>query len=46
MPFIDTTWALRRLDLGGFEVGFERPGRSASKFIELTLIGRSGKFVR
>jgi len=44
--FIESTWGLKRLDLGGYEISFEKPGRSASKFIELTLIGRSGKFIR
>jgi ABC-type branched-subunit amino acid transport system substrate-binding protein len=44
--FLEATWGLKRLDLGGYEINFEKPGRSASKFIELTLIGRSGKFIR
>jgi branched-chain amino acid transport system substrate-binding protein len=44
--FIESTWGLKRLDLGGYDINFEKPGRSASKFIELTLIGRAGKFIR
>jgi branched-chain amino acid transport system substrate-binding protein len=44
--FIESTWSLKRLDLGGFDVSFDKPGRNASRFIELTLIGRGGRFVR
>ena len=34
------------LDLGGFELNFQQPGRNASRFVELTMIGRGGKFIR
>lgn len=44
--FIDSTWGLKRHDLGGFEVSFSEPGRSASRFIELTMVGREGRFIR
>lgn len=44
--FIDATWSLRKLDLGGFEVHATEPGRNASRFVELTLVGRDGKYVR
>jgi ABC-type branched-subunit amino acid transport system substrate-binding protein len=44
--FIDATWSLRKLDLGGFEVPATEPGRNASRFVELTLVGRDGKYVR
>lgn len=44
--FIDATWNLKRQDLGGFEVGFTEPGRNASRFVELTMVGRDGRFVR
>lgn len=44
--FIDAAWGLRRLDLGGFEVGFDKPGGNASHFVELTLVNRGGKFIR
>ena len=44
--FIESTWSVKRLDLGGFDVSFDKPGRNASRFIELTLIGRGGRFVR
>ncbi|HEY2927228.1 ABC transporter substrate-binding protein [Piscinibacter sp.] len=44
--FIDTAWSIKRYDLGGFELNFDQPGRNASRFIELTMIGRSGRFIR
>lgn len=44
--FIDATWSLKRVDLGGFEVNATDPSRSASNFVELTMIGRNGQFVR
>ncbi|MED5620159.1 ABC transporter substrate-binding protein [Ideonella sp. BN130291] len=44
--FIDAVYGLKKLDLGGFEIGFHEPGRNASRFIELTMVGRNGRFVR
>jgi len=44
--FVESTWSLKHLDLGGFDVSFDKPGRNASRFVELTLIGRGGRFVR
>jgi ABC-type branched-subunit amino acid transport system substrate-binding protein len=44
--FLDSAWAIRRLDLGGFELNFMQPGRNASRFVELTMIGRDGRFFR
>ena len=44
--FINATWELRRMDLGGFEINASAPERSASRFVELTLIGRDGRFIR
>jgi branched-chain amino acid transport system substrate-binding protein len=44
--FLDSAWAIRRLDLGGFELNFLQPGRNASRFVELTMIGRGGRFIR
>jgi ABC-type branched-subunit amino acid transport system substrate-binding protein len=44
--FLDATWSMRRLDLGGFELNFQQPGRNASRFVELTMIGRGGRFIR
>ena len=44
--FIDTAWSIKRYDLGGFELNFDQPGRNASRFIELTMIGSGGRFIR
>jgi ABC-type branched-subunit amino acid transport system substrate-binding protein len=44
--FIDAAWKLQKFDVGGFEVGFTEPGKNASQFVEITLISRSGKFIR
>lgn len=44
--FIDSVWNLKKFDLGGFEVNFTEPGRSASRFVELTMVARGGKFIR
>jgi branched-chain amino acid transport system substrate-binding protein len=43
---VDALWALKRHDLGGFEVGFSEPGRNASRFVELTMVAAGGKLVR
>jgi len=34
------------VDLGGFNVGFGPGNHVASQFVELTLVGRQGKFTR
>ncbi|MBA3595010.1 MAG: ABC transporter substrate-binding protein [Polaromonas sp.] len=44
--FIENAWGLKRYDLGGFEIGFSEPGKNASRFVELTLVGRDGRFIR
>ncbi len=44
--FVDAGWQLKRHDLGGFEVNFTEPGRNASRFVELTMVGRDGRFIR
>ena len=44
--FIDATWTLKKWDLGGFEVDASSPERSASHFVELTLVGRGGRLIR
>ena len=44
--FIDSMWNIKRHDLGGFEVNFSEPGRNASRFVELTMVGREGRFIR
>jgi hypothetical protein len=43
--FIESTWSMRKFDLGGFELGFTEPGRNASRFVELTMVGRDGRFI-
>ena len=44
--FIDAVWSIHRLDIGGFDLNFQQPGRNASRFVELTMVGRGGKFIR
>jgi len=44
--FLDAAWSIKRLDIGGFDINFQQPGRNASRFIELTMIGRNGRFIR
>lgn len=44
--FIDATWTLKKWDLGGFEIDASGPERSASRFVELTLVGRDGRLIR
>ena len=44
--FIDASWNLKKWDLGGFEVSASTPERNASRFVELTLVGRDGRFIR
>lgn len=44
--FIEAAWALKRYDLGGFDVSFDQPGRNASRFVELTMISHTGRFIR
>lgn len=43
--FLQTAWNLRSFDVGGFEVGFDAPGRGASRYVDLTMIGRDGRFI-
>jgi len=44
--FIESTWNIKRYDLGGFEVNFTEPGKNASRYVELTMVGKEGKFIR
>ncbi len=44
--FIDATWNIKKWDLGGFEINASTPDRNASRFVELTLVGRHGRFIR
>ncbi len=41
----EAAWATKRLDLGGYEIGFTEPGSGAGRFVELTMISKTG-FVR
>jgi branched-chain amino acid transport system substrate-binding protein len=44
--FIDALEKMGDVDLGGFYAGFSAKNHSASKFVDLTIIGREGKFLR
>ena len=44
--FTHATWELKRLDLGGFEINASVPERSASRFVELTMVAPGGRFIR
>lgn len=44
--FVDATWTLRTFDLVGFEIHAMAPERSASRFVEWTLVGQAGNFIR
>ena len=44
--FIDSVWAMKRYDLGCFEVGFTDSSRSASRFVELNMVSSTGRFIR
>ena len=46
--FIAATWNLKKLDLGGFQIRANagETERSASRFVELTMVGRDGRFIR
>ena len=44
--FIDATWTLRKLDLGGFAINATVPESNASQFVELTLVTPGGRFIR
>lgn len=37
---------MRQVSLGGFNVNFSKDSRQASKHVELTIIGASGKFIK
>ena len=38
--FLDAAWSLKKWDLGGYEINASAPERNASRFVELTLVGR------
>jgi ABC-type branched-subunit amino acid transport system substrate-binding protein len=44
--FIETLESMNSVDLGGFYAGFSPKSHSASRFVDLTIIGRKGKFLR
>jgi branched-chain amino acid transport system substrate-binding protein len=44
--FIDTMEKMNDVDLGGFFVGYSPKNHTGSKFVDLTIIGRDGKFLR
>jgi ABC-type branched-subunit amino acid transport system substrate-binding protein len=44
--FIDAMEKMQDVDLGGFFVGFSPKSHAGSKFVDLTIIGRDGKFMR
>lgn len=44
--FIEAAWALKRYDLGGFEVSFAEGQPNASRFVELTMVGAGGRLIR
>jgi hypothetical protein len=37
---------MQDVDLGGFFVSYSPTNRAGSKFVDLTIIGRGGKFLR
>lgn len=46
VKFINAVESMKHLNLGGFEVGFGKDMRQGSRFVELTIIGRGGKFTK
>lgn len=44
--FIDSAWAINRFDMGGFAVSFSEGVLNASRFVELTMVSRQGRFIR
>lgn len=44
--FIDSTWSIKNLDLGGFALAFNESALNASRFVELTMVSSTGRFIR
>lgn len=44
--FMESAWGIKRHDLGGFEINFTDSASSASRFVELTMVSRDGRFIR
>jgi ABC-type branched-subunit amino acid transport system substrate-binding protein len=43
---VESLERMQDVDLGGFFVGYSPKNRAGSKFVDLTIIGRDGKFLR
>ena len=46
VKFVEAVEGMRKLDLGGFEVGFSRDNHQGSHFVDLTIIGPGEKFTK
>lgn len=44
--FIEAAWGIKHYDLGGFEISFNEGELSASRYVELTMVGRDGRLIR
>ena len=44
--FVDTMEKMNDVDLGGFWISYSPKSHTGSKFVDLTIIGREGKFLR
>lgn len=44
--FLDAVWSTKTLDLGGFVLHFNEDTPNASRFVELTMVSRQGRFIR
>ena len=44
--FIDSVWGMKNYDVGGYEVSFTDSSKSASRFVELNMVARDGRFIR
>ena len=44
--FIDTMEKMQDVDIGGFFVSYSPTNHAGSKFVDLTIIARDGKFMR
>ena len=43
---MQAAWGMGEWDLGGYAINFSKPGTNASNFVELTMIGSGGRFIR
>lgn len=44
--FLDAVWSTKSLDLGGYVLHFNEDSPNASRFVELTMVSRQGRFIR